>query len=123
MAPPADLRAWIALLEREGELVRVRAEVDADLEITEINDRFGIVHALALSAWLAVGRGRVALAGSLWGAVDAEAGRGRIGGWEEERADYLARIVSDDPEFERGYAEGRTKTLDDAVETAFANLD
>src|ERR687890_658572 len=39
MAPPTDLREWIALLEREGELVRVSAEVDADLEITEINDR------------------------------------------------------------------------------------
>src|SRR5574342_690071 len=40
MASPAtDLRAWIALLEREGELHRVRAEVDADLEITEIVDR------------------------------------------------------------------------------------
>src|SRR5713226_10346065 len=39
MAPPADLRAWIALLEREGELARVTAEVDPHLEITEINDR------------------------------------------------------------------------------------
>src|SRR5215210_5416906 len=39
MAPPTDLRAWIARLEREGELVRISAEVDADLEITEINDR------------------------------------------------------------------------------------
>src|SRR6266852_8877671 len=39
MAPPVDLRAWIALLEGEGELVRVGAEVDADLEITEIVDR------------------------------------------------------------------------------------
>jgi 4-hydroxy-3-polyprenylbenzoate decarboxylase len=39
MAPPADLRAWIALLEREGELVRVAAEVDPHLEITEIVDR------------------------------------------------------------------------------------
>jgi len=39
MAPPADFRAWIALLEREGELARVGAEVDADLEITEIVDR------------------------------------------------------------------------------------
>ena len=34
-----DLRDWIALLEREGELVRVQAEVDPDLEITEIVDR------------------------------------------------------------------------------------
>src|SRR5947208_715412 len=37
--PPADLRAWIDLLEREGELVRIGAEVDPDLEITEIVDR------------------------------------------------------------------------------------
>src|SRR5213082_4273624 len=39
MAPSSDLRAWIALLEREGELVRVAAEVDPELEITEITDR------------------------------------------------------------------------------------
>src|SRR5258705_3329783 len=39
MAPTGDLRAWIALLEREGELVRIAAEVDPDLEITEITDR------------------------------------------------------------------------------------
>ena len=39
MAPPADLRAWIALLEREGVLVRIDAEVDPELEITEITDR------------------------------------------------------------------------------------
>ena len=38
-APAKDLRDWIALLEREGELVRVAAEVDPDLEITEIVDR------------------------------------------------------------------------------------
>ena len=34
-----DLRDWIALLEREGELVRIPAEVDPHLEITEIVDR------------------------------------------------------------------------------------
>src|SRR5262245_31819190 len=39
MAPPGDLREWIARLEREGELVRIAAEVDPELEITEINDR------------------------------------------------------------------------------------
>src|SRR2546426_197472 len=39
MAPPRDLRDWIALLEREGELVRIAAEVDPELEITEITDR------------------------------------------------------------------------------------
>ena len=39
MPPPGDLRSWIALLEREGELVRVGAEVDPELEITEVVDR------------------------------------------------------------------------------------
>ena len=34
-----DLRDWIALLEREGELVRVSTEVDPHLEVTEIVDR------------------------------------------------------------------------------------
>src|SRR5439155_13593937 len=39
MAPPTDLRAWVSLLEHEGELVRVSAQVDPELEITEITDR------------------------------------------------------------------------------------
>ena len=39
MAPPRDLREWIALLEREGELQRVSVEVDPHLEVTEIVDR------------------------------------------------------------------------------------
>jgi len=39
VASPRDLRDWIALLEREGELARVSAEVDPHLEITEIVDR------------------------------------------------------------------------------------
>jgi 4-hydroxy-3-polyprenylbenzoate decarboxylase len=39
VVPPRDLRDWIALLEREDELVRIDAEVDPDLEITEIVDR------------------------------------------------------------------------------------
>ena len=30
MAPPADLRAWIALLEREGELLRIGQEAIAN---------------------------------------------------------------------------------------------
>ena len=38
-SPVSDLREWIALLEGEGELVRIAVEVDPDLEITEIADR------------------------------------------------------------------------------------
>ncbi|MGH2921224.1 MAG: 3-octaprenyl-4-hydroxybenzoate decarboxylase, partial [Gaiellaceae bacterium] len=39
MAPPANLRDWIRLLEREGELARIATEVDPYLEVTEITDR------------------------------------------------------------------------------------
>src|SRR5215210_7883720 len=34
-----DLREFISALEKRGELKRIRAEVDAELEITEITDR------------------------------------------------------------------------------------
>ena len=34
-----DLREFVRLLEKEGELARVKAEVDPDLEITEVADR------------------------------------------------------------------------------------
>ena len=34
-----DLREFVARLDREGELKRIAAEVDVDLEITEITDR------------------------------------------------------------------------------------
>jgi 4-hydroxy-3-polyprenylbenzoate decarboxylase len=37
--PARNLRDWIALLEREGELTRVAVEVDPYLEVTEIVDR------------------------------------------------------------------------------------
>lgn len=37
--PYKNLREFIALLEQKGELVRIRAEVDAVLEIAEITDR------------------------------------------------------------------------------------
>jgi 4-hydroxy-3-polyprenylbenzoate decarboxylase len=37
--PASDLRSWIDLLRREGELVEIEAEVDPYLEITEIADR------------------------------------------------------------------------------------
>jgi 4-hydroxy-3-polyprenylbenzoate decarboxylase len=37
--PYKDLREWVRALEREGELVRIREEVDPILEIAEITDR------------------------------------------------------------------------------------
>ena len=43
-----DLRAFIGLLEREGELVRVRPEVDPYLEMAEIADRASKAHGPAV---------------------------------------------------------------------------
>jgi 4-hydroxy-3-polyprenylbenzoate decarboxylase len=43
-----DLRAFIDLLEREGELARVRPEVDPYLEMAEIADRASKAHGPAL---------------------------------------------------------------------------
>ena len=37
--PFDDLREFISALEKRGELKRIREEVDAELEITEITDR------------------------------------------------------------------------------------
>ena len=34
-----NIRDFIALLEKQGELIRVKAEVEAELEIAEITDR------------------------------------------------------------------------------------
>ena len=43
-----DLRAWIATLDRAGELKKISAEVDPILEITEIADRVSKSHGPAL---------------------------------------------------------------------------
>ena len=36
---PQDLRAFVEILRREGELVEVEAEVSADLEVAEVHRR------------------------------------------------------------------------------------
>ena len=43
-----DIRSFMNLLEKRGELVRVTAEVDAELEITEITDRISKQYGPAL---------------------------------------------------------------------------
>ena len=53
-----DLRAFIELLEREGELARVRAEVDLHLEMAEIADRASKARGPALLFERPVRRGR-----------------------------------------------------------------
>ena len=43
-----DIRSFMNLLEKRGELVKVTAEVDAELEITEITDRISKQYGPAL---------------------------------------------------------------------------
>ena len=43
-----DLRQFIKLLQREGELIEIEAEVDPELEISEITDRVSKAHGPAL---------------------------------------------------------------------------
>jgi hypothetical protein len=61
-------------------------------------------------------------AGRLWGAIEAEAERGRIGQWEEgEREEYAQHVApAAGPDFDRGFREGRALPLDRAVEYALS---
>jgi predicted ATPase len=84
-----------------------------------IQDRQLTVYLLALLAATAVAGGQLERAGAVWGAVEAEEERARIGQWEAERDFYADRVLQEPNEaFERGRAEGRLMRLSDAVEYA-----
>ena len=86
----------------------------------EIGSRQWTLFSLAELAWAAAQTGDPVRAGRLWGAIEAEAERGRIGQWEEgERDEYAAHLVPvAGPEFDRGVATGRALPLAEAVEYA-----
>jgi predicted ATPase len=86
-----------------------------------IHDRQGLVYGLTLVAWVAAATGQAERAGTLWGAVEGEADRGRIGQWEEEREEYASHVYTvAGPAFERSRSDGRTLSLDEAVEYALS---
>jgi predicted ATPase len=88
----------------------------------EIGDRQGICNGLTLLARTEAATGAANHAGTLWGAVEAEADRGRIGQWEAEREELERGIlVAAGPELEAGRAVGRRLTLDDAVAYALGD--
>jgi predicted ATPase len=87
----------------------------------DIGDRRGTVWALATLAAVEVAAGRPEPAGRMWGAIEAEELRGRVGQWEDEKEDIAARVlVGAGPEFERGRAEGYRLSLPDAVSVALS---
>jgi predicted ATPase len=86
-----------------------------------IQDRQGLAYGLTLLAWAAAAKGQAERAGTLWGTVEGEAERGRIGQWESEREEYAGHLFAvAGPEFERARAEGQTMSLDEAVEYALS---
>ena len=113
---------WSGELGRTGEAEAYAR--DALRLAVAIQDRQLIVYLLAILAGTAAVQGHLEKAGAVWGAVEAEEGRGPVGQWEPEREAYAARVLEHANEaFERGRAEGRRMTLSDAVDYAVADID
>ncbi len=84
-----------------------------------LGDRQFTVFMFAVLARIAAEDGRLARAGLLWGALEAEEDRGAIGQWEMQRADYASRVFAHaGPGFEEGRAAGRDLGLTEAIERA-----
>jgi predicted ATPase len=86
-----------------------------------IGDRQWSVWGVAIAAWMAAEEGRAFEAGRLWGALEAESERARIGQWEAgERDRWVDRIVRSVPDFDQGVLAGGRLTLDEAVDLALS---
>jgi len=113
---------WSLELGRTGEAEAYGR--DALRIAVAIQDRQLIVYLLAILATTAAAQGHLEKAGAVWGAVEAEEGRGRIGQWEAERDVYAARVLDHENEaFATGRVKGRRMTLSDAVGYALADID
>ena len=88
-----------------------------------INDRQSTVWFLGLAAWLGAIEGLAERAGMLWGAIEADERRSRIGQWEGARDVYRAKLeIVAGPDFDRGLDEGQQLTLDEAAAAALRGL-
>ena len=110
--------SWLSLdagLLDEGE-----AHARASLAIAEqLRDRPGRIFGVGILARVAAERGQDERAGTLWAVVEDEQVAAPLGGWLRHREEAAARVAeAAGPEFDRGYAEGRELTLDDAVALA-----
>jgi tetratricopeptide (TPR) repeat protein len=111
------LSEFALLLERREDARRY--VVEGLTLARQIGDRQSRVWFLAQAAWLATLDDLPERAGWLWGAIEAEERRGRIGQWELQRTDYLDKLERvAGPLFEQGRAAGQLLTLDEAVATA-----
>jgi predicted ATPase/class 3 adenylate cyclase len=85
-----------------------------------MGDRRSLTDALALLASAAALGGEPERAGRLFGAIEAESERGRLGRWEtNSRDDVVDELsVAAGLDLERGIAEGKALTLDQAIALA-----
>jgi hypothetical protein len=85
----------------------------------QLRDRAGRVFGVGLLARVAAERAQLVRAGCLWGAIEHEDAVAPLGGWRRHREACEARILeADGAEFERGRAEGRSLSLEEAVAMA-----
>lgn len=113
-----------ALLLEWGRVPEADARVRQALPLfARMGDRQGAIYALALLLRVATETGQLHRAGRLWGVIEAEEARGRIGQWEAERDQYAQQALRcAGPEFERGREEGARLTLKEALDEALDAL-
>jgi predicted ATPase/class 3 adenylate cyclase len=113
--------AELAALElNAGRVEEAETLARESLAIAErLHDRPGRVFGVGLLACVAAECGQAERAGRLWGAIEDEEAGAPLGGWRRHRERCEGRIRElAGPEFDRGRAEGRALTLDDAVSIA-----
>jgi predicted ATPase len=111
---------WMLLNLADAALVSGRPDEGARLArdclvlARQIEDRPGVVFALALTAWAAADRGDGERAAAIWSAVEAEEKSAPIPRWDTERERYAAHI----PEPAEG---APSLSLDEALEQALSD--
>jgi predicted ATPase len=116
------LRKLVDCLLELGRTSEAEAAAQESLRIMdEIGDRQMMVFALARLARIAAETGRQEEAGLLWGAIEGEEGKRRMGAWAKERDRLGAPVLAHvGPTFTRGREKGRLLSLEEAVELALA---
>jgi predicted ATPase len=95
----------------------------AALAIADLfRDHASRIFCVGILASVAAERGDSEQAGRLWAVVEDEQVAAPLGGWLRHRAEAEERMRQvAGPDFDRGYAEGRELTLDDAVSLALGD--
>jgi predicted ATPase len=117
----AGMLAELAVLSLQAGRVDEAARLALEFLTTfdGLRDRPGRVFGVGVLACVAAERGQPERAGLLWGAIEDELAGAPLGGWRRHRAACEERIRRfADGDFDRGVADGRELSLDEAVELA-----